>query len=60
MLNRFDACCFAGVGHRSYVAAVTARAALAGGRWGLLEDATHDRHTISPYALAAILADLGA
>lgn len=64
ILNRFDACCFNGVGARSYAAAVSAHAALlAGGReerghWELLEDATHDQHTISPYALSVILWDL--
>jgi len=60
ILNRFDPCCFSGVGHRSYAPAVTQRAGLIGGDgWDLLEDATHDEHTISPYALSVILHDLG-
>jgi hypothetical protein len=60
ILNRFDPCCFSGVGHRSYAPAVTQRAALiGGGGWDLLEDATHDEHIISPYALSVILHDLG-
>lgn len=60
ILNRFDPCCFSGVGHRSYAPAVTQRAGLiGGGGWDLLEDATHDEHTISPYALSVILHDLG-
>ncbi|MEV4116484.1 hypothetical protein [Nonomuraea sp. NPDC049695] len=64
ILNRFDECCFNGVGHRAYQAPVRDRVALlAGGRpeqgrWDLLEDATHDDHTISPYALSVILWDL--
>ncbi|MET7336532.1 hypothetical protein [Nonomuraea sp. NPDC005650] len=64
ILNRFDECCFNGVGHRVYHAPVRDRVALlAGGRpergrWELLEDATHDDHTISPYALSVILWDL--
>jgi hypothetical protein len=40
--------------------AVAQRAGLVGGGgWDLLEDATHDAHTISPYALSVILHDLG-
>jgi hypothetical protein len=64
ILNRFDECCFNGVGHRVYQAPVRDRVALlAGGRpergrWDLLEDATHDDHTISPHALSVILWDL--
>ncbi|MFC4113372.1 hypothetical protein [Nonomuraea zeae] len=64
ILNRFDECCFNGVGHRAYQAPVRDRVALlAGGRpeqgrWDLLEDATHDDHTISPHALSVILWDL--
>ncbi|MBB5778953.1 hypothetical protein [Nonomuraea jabiensis] len=66
ILNRFDECCFNGVGHRVYQAPVRDRVALlAGGRsdqgrWELLEDATHDDHTISPFALSVILWDLDA
>jgi hypothetical protein len=60
ILNRFDPCCFGGVGHRSYAPAVTQRAGLiGGGGWDLQEDATHGEHTISPYALSVILHDLG-
>ena len=67
ILNRFDDCCFNGVGHRSYEAAVRQRIAVIGtdavsnesnGHWELLEDATHQQHTISPYALSVILWDL--
>ncbi|MEV4020726.1 hypothetical protein AB0J35_60645 [Nonomuraea angiospora] len=64
ILNRFDECCFNGVGHRVYQAPVRDRVTLlAGGRpehgrWDLLEDATHDDHTISPFALSVILWDL--
>ncbi|TCN38308.1 hypothetical protein EV644_109183 [Kribbella orskensis] len=67
ILNRFDECCFNGVGHRSYEAAVRQRIAVIGtdavsnesnGHWELLEDATHGDHTISPYALSVILWDL--
>ncbi len=67
ILNRFDECCFNGVGHRSYEAAVRQRVAVIGadavsnesnGHWELLEDATHGEHTISPYALSVILWDL--
>ncbi|TYB52361.1 hypothetical protein FXF51_51480 [Nonomuraea sp. PA05] len=64
ILNRFDECCFNGVSHRVYQAPVRDRVALlAGGRpergrWDLLEDATHDDHTISPHALDVILWDL--
>ncbi|MBF8184626.1 hypothetical protein ITP53_02460 [Nonomuraea sp. K274] len=64
ILNRFDDCCFNGVGHRVYQAPVRDRVMLlAGGRpergrWDLLEDATHDDHTISPHALTVILWDL--
>jgi hypothetical protein len=59
ILNRFDACCFAGVGARSYAPVVSHRVALIGqGTWDLLEDATHDQHQVSPYALQVILWDL--
>lgn len=64
VLNRFDDCCFNGVGHRAYHAPVRDRVALlAGGRpeegrWDILEDATHEDHTISPHALSVILWDL--
>lgn len=61
ILNRFDSCCFAGVGHRSYAPAVANRVdVIGGGHWEVLEDATHDQHTISPYALSVILWDLAA
>jgi len=30
------------------------------GHWEVLEDATHDQHQISPYALSVILWDLDA
>ena len=67
ILNRFDECCFNGVGHRSYEAAVRQRIAVIGtdahsndanGHWELLEDPTHGEHTVSPYALSVILWDL--
>jgi hypothetical protein len=59
ILNRFDSCCFAGVGHRGYAPAVTQRVNVIGdGHWEVVEDATHDQHTISPYALSVILWDL--
>jgi hypothetical protein len=57
VLNRFDPCCFAGVGHRSYAPAVAHRAAVLGGRWDVLDDATHEQHTVSPYAVETILGD---
>jgi len=61
ILNRFDACCFNGVGHRSYTPVVSHRVAVIGnGHWEVLEDATHDQHQISPYALSVILWDLEA
>jgi hypothetical protein len=61
ILNRFDACCFNGVGHRSYTPVVSHRVAVVGnGHWEVLEDATHDQHQISPYALSVILWDLDA
>jgi hypothetical protein len=64
IVNRFDACCFNGVGFRSYEAVVRDRVLLlAGGdpslgHYEILNDATHDQHTISPYALSVILWDL--
>jgi hypothetical protein len=59
ILNRFDACCFAGVGARSYAPVVSHRVALIGqGQWDLQEDATHNQHQVSPYALEVILWDL--
>ncbi|MCX5537069.1 hypothetical protein OG785_41705 [Streptomyces sp. NBC_00006] len=59
ILNRFDACCFNGVGHRSYEPVVRQRVQVIGnGHWELLEDATHEEHTISPYALDVIRWDL--
>jgi hypothetical protein len=33
---------------------------IGGGHWEVLEDATHDQHTVSPYALSVILWDLAA
>ncbi|MEU9202841.1 hypothetical protein [Streptomyces sp. NPDC048332] len=59
ILNRFDACCFNGVGHRSYEPVVRQRIEVIGnGHWELLEDATHGEHAISPHALDVILWDL--
>jgi hypothetical protein len=59
ILNRFDACCFNGVGARSYATVVAHRVALIGdGSWDILEDATHNQHAVSPYALEIILWDL--
>ncbi|MEU6714407.1 hypothetical protein ABZ897_23315 [Nonomuraea sp. NPDC046802] len=64
ILNRFDECCFNGVGHRVYHSPVRDRVALLAegrperGRWDFLEDATHDDHTISPHAVSVILWDL--
>ncbi|MFC5805081.1 hypothetical protein [Streptomyces formicae] len=59
ILNRFDECCFNGVGHRSYEAVVRQRVeAVGNGHWELLEDATHGDHTISPFALSVVLWDL--
>ncbi|MFI8946568.1 hypothetical protein ACIGO6_08595 [Streptomyces sp. NPDC053750] len=59
ILNRFDDCCFNGVGHRSYAPVVSHRIQVIGkGHWELLEDATHGDHTISPHALDVILWDL--
>ncbi|UUN30698.1 hypothetical protein [Streptomyces sp. FIT100] len=59
ILNRFDECCFNGVGHRSYEAVVRQRVGVMGnGHWELLEDATHGDHTVSPFALSVILWDL--
>jgi hypothetical protein len=59
ILNRFDSCCFHGVGARSYAPVVSHRVALIGqGTWDLLEDATHNTHQVSPYALEVILWDL--
>ncbi|WP_205627751.1 hypothetical protein, partial [Streptomyces pathocidini] len=64
ILNRFDACCFNGVGHRSYAPVARHRVeVITGGEvgrgsWELLEDATHGDHTVSPYALSVILWDL--
>jgi len=58
VLNRFDPCCFSGVGHRSYAPVTAHRAAVIGGRWDVLEDATHEEHTVSPYALRTILGDV--
>jgi hypothetical protein len=58
ILNRFDACCFMGVGHRSYVPVVKQRVAVIGaGTWDLHEDATHNLHQISPFSLQVILWD---
>jgi hypothetical protein len=39
-------------------ATVGHRVAVIGGRWDVFEDATHDQHTISPYALSVIFNDL--
>ncbi|MER7786866.1 hypothetical protein [Streptomyces sp. NPDC097640] len=59
ILNRFDSCCFNGVGHRAYEPVVRQRVqVIGGGHWELLEDATHGDHTISPFALSVILWDL--
>ncbi|WP_020576549.1 hypothetical protein [Actinopolymorpha alba] len=59
ILNRFDPVCFQGVPHRSYAPVVEHQVALLGaGRWGLLDDATHDQHTVSPYAVSVLMWDL--
>lgn len=59
ILNRFDPCCFSGVGHRGYAPAVRHRTAVIDhDAWDIVEDATHDQHAISPYALSIILHDL--
>lgn len=54
ILNRYDPTCFPGVGHRSYATQVAERAALLGGSWDALDDATHGLHQISPYAVSVI------
>jgi hypothetical protein len=52
ILNRFDACCFNGVGARSYAVVVSHRVDLMhDGHYEVLEDATHNEHAVSPYAL---------
>lgn len=60
VLNRYDPSCFPGRGDR-YAPAVEGHVrALGQGSWGLLDDATHREHTVSPYALSVILDDLEA
>ena len=58
ILNRFDPSCFPGVGHRSYAQPVRDRAALLGGDWEVLDDATHASHQISPHAVEQLAYEL--
>lgn len=59
ILNRHDPACFPGVPQHDYSDAVRRRVSRLGdGRWDLLQDTTHREHTLSPYALSVILADL--
>ncbi|WP_154792562.1 hypothetical protein [Occultella kanbiaonis] len=58
ILNRFDPSCFPGVGHRSYAQPVRDRAALLGGDWEVIDDATHGKHQISDHAVAMLAYEL--
>ena len=60
ILNQYDSCCFAGIGARSYVSAVSDRIDELdqGGDFDLVIDDSHVGHSISDAALTLILADL--
>ncbi|SEE75182.1 hypothetical protein [Ruania alba] len=58
ILNRFDPSCFPGVGHRSYAQPVRDRATLLGGDWEVVDDATHGKHQVSPYAVSLLAHEL--
>lgn len=56
ILNRYDACCFAGTRYQDYAASVHDRVAELGGRWDVFLDESHANHEISTLALEAAVA----
>jgi pimeloyl-ACP methyl ester carboxylesterase len=60
VLNRHDPSCFPGRGEHYAPMVERHVRELGRGSWALLDDATHHEHTVSPYAVSAILDDLKA
>ena len=59
IFNRFDRCCYANTKGKLYEAAIkTVLADIKGGNFNVLLDETHPRHTISKFAMKALLRDL--
>jgi len=59
VLNKYDACCFGGIKHKTYKDIVkNVVSKLGKGSYGLLLDETHKDHKISEYALQKIVKEL--
>lgn len=59
ILNKYDSCCFQGVGWKTYVDSVKSRVQSIGpGAFEFLQDDTHASHRLSGFALESILADM--
>jgi dienelactone hydrolase len=58
ILNRYDSCCFAGEGYKTYETVVASRARALGGTFSVYSDDTHTVHQLSGRARDIILSDL--
>lgn len=59
VINRYDACCFAGLKWKTYYSVVSDRVkALNKGYWNLWLDDTHKEHKISEYILQDIIGEI--
>ncbi len=60
ILNKYDPCCFAGVGYKTYNTVVSERVKTLGpGSFRVFSDDSHQEHKISDVALKVILKDIG-
>lgn len=55
ILNRYDACCFAGTRYQAYADEVRDATAALGGRWDLFLDESHANHEISSFVLDGVI-----
>lgn len=61
LLNKYDSCCFHGVGWKTYVGTVTKRVtALGAGKFVFVADDSHANHKLSDFTLQRILDDIAA
>lgn len=58
ILNQYDTCCFPGVALSAYDSAVTSAAERVGGRFTGLVDHSHRGHSVSEWAVEAVIAQL--
>lgn len=61
ILNKYDSCCFHGVGWKTYVETVTKRVSgLGAGKYVFVSDDSHASHKLSAFTLQRILDDIAA